>query len=374
MRYDHFGSTFSIMQNNSFNNESFDFDQHREAAIRRYRFVKGLYEEFAEVLRHILGEALAAASVKIHSIEARAKSIESFGKKASRPSNSDPSLPQYRDPLSEITDLAGVRVISFFPKTLKDVDRVIKSEFTVLKKKDKRHYQRTKKMFGYRSIHYLIRMKQERSILPEYKCFAKLTAEVQVRTILQHAWAEMEHDIRYKSADIIPTSIRRRFEALARTIEIADREFQEIQNEDKKLQRKTIRSVQAGKFKDARIIPDALKYYMDQRFGPDGRMTEFSYEAAVALLKKMGFSNIKQLDDCIKNYDHDSISKVLWGFRQGQIRRLEDTLLAAMGKQYITHHPLSADKEFSQRCSQSLKKLKKNNIPIGIYVPAKSKT
>jgi putative GTP pyrophosphokinase len=359
------------MQNNSFNTEAFDFDQHREAAIRRYRFVKGLYEEFAEVLRHILGEALAAASVKIHSIEARAKSLESFGKKASRPSNSDPSLPRYRDPLSEITDLAGVRVISFFPKTLRDIDRVIQSEFTVLKKKDKRHYQRTKKMFGYRSIHYLILMKPERSILPEYKCFAKLTAEIQVRTILQHAWAEMEHDIRYKSADVIPTSIRHRFEALARTIEIADREFQAIHDEDEKLYRATIRSVQAGKLNDARIIPDALQYYMDKRFGPDGRMTAFSYDATAAMLKKMGFSNLKQLDDCIKHYDHSTISKVLWGFRQGQIRRLEDTLLAGMGENYIKRHPLTEETDFTERCNQFLKKLKKNNIPIGTYVPTK---
>jgi putative GTP pyrophosphokinase len=357
------------MQNNSFNTEPFDFDRHREAAIRRYRFVKGLYEEFAEVLRHILGEALAAAVVKIHSIEARAKSLESFGKKASRPSNADPSLPRYRDPLSEITDLAGVRVISFFPKTLRDIDHVIQSEFTVLKKKDKRHYQRTKKMFGYRSIHYLIRMKPERSVLPEYKCFAKLTAEIQVRTILQHAWAEMEHDIRYKSADVIPTSIRQRFEILARTIEVADREFQAIQDEDEKLYRRTILSVQAGKLKDARIIPDALQYYMDQRFGPDGRMTALSYDAAAAMLKKIGFSNLKQVNDCIKDYDHDSISKVLWGFRQGQIRRLEDTLLAGMGENYIKHHPLSLDKEFSKQCNQFLKKMKKNNIPIGNYVP-----
>ena len=362
------------MQNNSFNAESFDFDQHREAAIRRYRFVKGLYEEFAEVLRHILGEALGEASVKIHSIEARAKSLESFAKKASRPSTSDPSLPRYRDPLSEITDLAGVRVISFFPKTLKYVDRVIQSEFTVLKKKDKRHYQRTKKMFGYRSIHYLIRMKPERSILPEYKCFAKLTAEIQVRTILQHAWAEMEHDIRYKSSAVIPTSIRKRFEALARTIEVADREFQAIQDEDEKLYQTTIRSVQSGKLNDAMIIPDALKYYMDQRFGPDGRMAAFSYDVAATLLRKMGFSNIKQVDDCIKDYDHDSISKVLWGFRQGQLRRFEDTLLAGMGEKYIKHHPLSANKEFSKRCNQFLEKLKKNTIPIGTYVPTKSKT
>jgi putative GTP pyrophosphokinase len=348
---------------------SFDFDQHREAAVRQYRFVRGLYEEFAEVVRHILGEAFNEATVKIHSIEARAKSLKSFERKAARPSASDPNLPRYRDPLSEITDLAGVRVITFFPKTLKEVDSVIHSEFRVIEKKDKKHYHHTHGRFGYRSVHYLIRMKPERSALPEYRCFAKLTAEIQVRTILQHAWAEMEHDIRYKSTEVIPASIRKRFDDLAQTIEAADREFQTIQDEDQMIRDTAIRNVLNGNLEDAGILPDTLKSYLDARFGPDGRMTWYSYDFVADILKKMGFTSLKEVDDCIAEYDDDQICRALRDFRQGQLRRFEYTLIAGMGDGYARLHPWTREKKFSQRSSNILKTLHRKNIATGSYVP-----
>lgn len=54
---------------------------------------------------------------------------------------------------------------------------------------------------GYQSIHYLVKLPDQKTEWAEYKRFEGLIAEIQVRTILQHAWAEMEHDIQYKSAD-----------------------------------------------------------------------------------------------------------------------------------------------------------------------------
>jgi len=362
------------MVNGSSHNKVFDIDEHREAAMRRYRFVKGLYEEFAEVLRHIIGEALNAASVKIHSIEARAKSIESFGKKAVLPSYSDPGKPRYRDPLAEITDIAGIRVITFFPKTLDEVDSIIQAEFTVIKKKDKRNHSPVRNRFGYQSIHYLIRLNPKRSALPEYKCFAQLIAEVQVRTILQHAWAEMEHDIRYKPAGAIPQSIRKRFDALAETIEMADREFQAIQDEDEKLRSAAVMSISSGNLKQAEILPDTLKAYLDTRFGSDGRMALFSYNVVADILKTMGFANIQQIDDCIKSYDDDHICRTLRDFRQGQLRRFAYTMLAGMGEHYARLHPWSSDKKFLRRCRAIIKRLNDGGIAVGSYAPGEGTT
>ncbi len=65
-----------------------------------------------------------------------------------------------------------------------------------------------------------------------------MISEIQVRTILQHSWAEMEHDISYKSDQQIPNELQRRFLALAGLLEIADREFNSIQKEDERLRKK----------------------------------------------------------------------------------------------------------------------------------------
>src|SRR5262249_19774054 len=108
--------------------------------------------------------------------------------------------------------------------------------------------------------------------------YRDLVAEIQVRTVLQHAWAEIQHDIQYKSVTTIPVAIRRRFMALAGLLEIADREFQAIQDDDERLRQDARKSVDAGKLENVEITPDALKAYLDKRLGPDGRITSSAYD------------------------------------------------------------------------------------------------
>jgi putative GTP pyrophosphokinase len=291
----------------------------------------------------VLSASLTANNVTFHEIEARAKDLESFGKKAAKPLESDPRRPKYPRPLEQITDLAGTRIITFFPKTLSAVDDCINTEFQVVEKTDKSEELEEEGRFGYKSIHYLVRMKPERLALPEYMAFRGLIAEIQSRTILQHAWAEMEHDIQYKSVDVIPTSIRRRFVALAGMLEIADREFQAIQDEDDQIRAQARINVKEGKLQDVEITPDALKSYLDSRLGSDGRMTTFSYEFLARQLRHVGFTNFQQIDECVADYDDDNVSRVIWGSRLGQIGRFEDMLLAGMGSNFSKLHPYSSE-------------------------------
>src|SRR2546425_9994892 len=107
--------------------EPFDFEQHRLRAVEDYRRIKGIYERFSDVVRHVLHASLTAQNVTYHEIEARAKDLDSFSKKVAKPSESDPREPKYPHPLEQITDLAGARIITFFPKTLSAVDQCIKA-------------------------------------------------------------------------------------------------------------------------------------------------------------------------------------------------------------------------------------------------------
>lgn len=194
-------------------------------------------------MKNILGHAMPE-DCSVHSIEARAKTAESFRRKAEKTDEADITKPKYTDPLTQITDLAGIRVIAFFPKSLKLICDAIEKEFDVQWKKDLGEERFTQGRFGYQSIHYLVKIPSKKTVWSEYKRFDGLIAEIQVRTILQHAWAEMEHDIQYKSTEQIPTSIQRRFVALAGMLEIADREFQAVQDEDSKLRRAVSASLQ----------------------------------------------------------------------------------------------------------------------------------
>ncbi len=110
----------------------FDFIAHRASAIAKYKEIRPLYQDFADTAKSILADILGAANIKYSSIEARAKEINKFGDKASKPSGLDSTKPKYLNPLEDITDMAGVRVITFLPQTVEDVCSLIKREFTVL--------------------------------------------------------------------------------------------------------------------------------------------------------------------------------------------------------------------------------------------------
>lgn len=217
--------------------EEFDFEKHKQLVTEQYQQIRPLYEEFANVVKNVISQALKAHQIRVHSIEARAKTLDSLGKKASTPSFDNPDRPKYLKPLSEFFDLSGVRVITFFPSTQKKVINVIEDEFDIIEKSDKTGLLIKEEQFGYASIYYVVKLKSNRADLLEYNRFKALVAEIQVRTILQHAWAEIEHDIQYKSTETIPSTIHRRFMSLAGLIEIGDREFQAIQDEDERLRK-----------------------------------------------------------------------------------------------------------------------------------------
>ena len=201
-------------------------------AVRRYEELRPLYGAFCVHVRRLVSEEIAGRSIKIHSIEARTKTVESFERKIRRLLHAQRASRNGPEPLTMVTDMAGVRVITFFPKTVQDVDAVIRERFRVLEKDTKSESRDAPGGFGYRSVHYLVELAPGPPERPDLQWFQGLVAEIQVRTILQHAWAEIEHDIQYKSTRALPPTIRRRLAALAGLLEIADREFQAVRDEN----------------------------------------------------------------------------------------------------------------------------------------------
>ena len=347
----------------------FDFEAHGRDAVDRYRLVEPAYRECAHAVYAVLTNALDADGILVHSVQWRAKTATSFGIKASRPSGDDPSTPKYGDPLREITDLAGVRVITFLRDAAERVCAIVEREFTILEKTNRPGVVQGEVKLGYQSTHYLVQFSGRRNTLPEYARFSQITTEVQVRTILQHAWAEIEHDIQYKAVEAIPSAIRKRFMALAGLLEIADREFQAIADEDQRVRTDARRLVAEGHLDRVEITPDSLAVYLNEKFGPDGRMSEWSYAWSTTLLKRLGFRTLAELAECIAPYDDDAVSRTIWGSRQGQLTRLEDVLLAGMGEVLITSHPWYESTWYAERAREHLAKLRAHNVPIGAYRP-----
>ena len=99
----------------------------------------------------------------------------------------------------------------------------------MIEKTDKtREIEETESEFGYKGLHLDLKLDDERKILPEYVGFGDQQFEVQIRTIVQDAWSEVDHKLKYKKE--IPSDIKRRIYRLAALFELADQEFESIKD------------------------------------------------------------------------------------------------------------------------------------------------
>lgn len=200
-------------------------DHDAAAIVERYRGLISQYEAFGISLRHLVSSVLKAESISIHSITYRSKDPDHLREKLLRPGKS------YRE-LTDVTDLLGLRIITYFENDVDRIEATLRKEFHVseLHSMDKRQVEDVTS-FGYASVHLVCQLSADRSRLAEYKPFDGLLCEIQVRSILQHAWAEIEHDLGYKAERGVPRPIRRRFSMLAGLFALADQEFVRLRDD-----------------------------------------------------------------------------------------------------------------------------------------------
>jgi putative GTP pyrophosphokinase len=156
-------------------------------------------------------------------VKGRLKSFDSYFKKYIRLLKEDPS-----NQIPNIADVLGIRVICPFLEDLAAVEELLKEKFKVgeVQRKGGDH---TYREFGYESIHLLIEVPEE--ITEKAEMPGSQTAEIQIRTILQDAWAEVEHEFVYK-AEFIPfdNPLKRKLAAINASLSLADIIFQETRS------------------------------------------------------------------------------------------------------------------------------------------------
>lgn len=198
-----------------------------DALVAEYRDKQLLYEQCTRTFRDLLDQLLTVAGFgeKIVSVTCRPKDRVKLKDKLLKAEKRYGSL-------SDITDLVGLRVITYFGDDVDEIAALVEREFSIDwdSSVDKRKVLDPDR-FGYLSTHYVCELPPKRAQLPEYERFSSLKCEIQVRSILQHAWAEIEHDLGYKTTEAIPAPMKRRFSRLAGLLEIADDEFQRLRDE-----------------------------------------------------------------------------------------------------------------------------------------------
>jgi ppGpp synthetase/RelA/SpoT-type nucleotidyltranferase len=157
-----------------------------------------LYEKFSEIVKLILEKAIETSDVpRPQSIQHRPKSLKGLKERLEEVGKLDSENIE-----DERRDLAGARII-FYTNT--DVDRFLNSRLVFDNFEIERdatrihHLTRENDERRYRAIHYTVKLTDDRAKLPEYSKFKGLRCEIQIQTILNHAWSETSHDIAYKN-------------------------------------------------------------------------------------------------------------------------------------------------------------------------------
>lgn len=185
--------------------------------LEEYRRKKPIYETYTTKIQDLIKDFASHSEVSLHDIFGRVKTEESLRKKIDKKD-------KYNN-LADVTDVIGIRVITFFDDDVDVLADIVEKEFKIDKanSEDKRRNEYDR--FGYQSLHYIAQLNSSRTELLEYQGLSEVKFEIQIRSILQHAWAEIEHDLGYKSQVEIPSEIRRDFSRISGLLELADREF-----------------------------------------------------------------------------------------------------------------------------------------------------
>lgn len=198
------------------------------------------YEAYREVFLEILSKIESKLKSQIHlasmpTYKARIKSFNSYYKKVLRQRANDAIT---KNELIPLTDMIGIRVICAFLEDLDEVEKQISTSFTV-REVEKKGAEQSFREFGYESVHVLIDIPEdclptEHTDLPLPK---GLVCEIQIRTILQDAWAEVEHELIYKSEfNPFDKPLRRKLASINASLSLADTIFQEIRDYQNRLQ------------------------------------------------------------------------------------------------------------------------------------------
>ncbi len=259
-----------------------NLDPHCQAILEEYRQAKPACDDAAVKVKATLEKVFKKSGLIVAAIESRVKTEESLAGKLELKGSKYASL-------ADITDIVGVRVITFY---IDDVDKVASAVERLFKvdwenSVDKRKIHEIDS-FGYMSLHYICSMDG-----------FPYRFEIQMRTVLQHAWANMNHDTGYKSGVEIPLEYRRSLSRLSGLLELADEQFSEIRADLADYRRRIQALVASGNLSEVPLDGDSFRSFLNTRpFDPLNRRIASMNQAEIQEVSLMGYLEVFKMLQC----------------------------------------------------------------------------
>ena len=281
-------------------------DPTSELILSQYHTLLPVYQQIADVVLQKLRDCFAEAGLLVAAVEHRIKTEDSLAGKLLRKGGKYKSI-------YDITDLVGLRVITFYTDDVDKVASVLERHYEIDwdNSVDKRKAHEIDS-FGYLSLHYICRIPESSYTDPAHPELNQIRFEVQMRTVLQHAWANMNHDTGYKSGVEIPKIYLRNLSRLAGMLELVDDEFSRIRREIADYRRRVQGLVSSGNLDEVQLDGDSFRSFLAIRpFDPltrriaslnQAEIQEVDLSRFLTLFKGMGFKTLGEVAAMLRDY------------------------------------------------------------------------
>ena len=241
-------------------------DIHSEMILEEYRSQLPVFERLQDVVLNLLRRCLNENNILVSGLEARIKTEKSLTGKL--------ELKGYKyHSLDDITDILGARIITYYSDEVDLISALVERLFHIdwENSVDKRKMLETDR-FGYLSLHYVCSIPKEVFHDPSMPELNKIRFELQMRSTLQHVWANKYHDMGYKSDVEIPVEYQRNMGRLAGMLELVDEQFSRIRREINDYRRNVQSLVASGNFNEVPLNGDTFRSYLELK--PFHRLAE----------------------------------------------------------------------------------------------------
>jgi putative GTP pyrophosphokinase len=225
--------TMSVVGQSGLISPSFSRDYLENA----YHMMLPNYQRLTFCMQLALRNALVQENIKILDVTSRIKELDSFLNKAfereGSPFESKARPFKYKDPLNEISDICGLRIIHFFQSDRDKICEIVRRIFHVVNEKPL-NADAPPTSFVLQEDHIIVRLKDDWASIPPYIGLSGLKAEVQIRTPLIHVWAEIEHPsykLESNSGASLPSDLRRAFSRQLAILQSVDSGFDKLRTE-----------------------------------------------------------------------------------------------------------------------------------------------
>ena len=305
-------------------------DVHAEILLDKYDNLYPTLEKLEEIIKDVFKREFGDQITVVNSFETRIKSRASLQGKLELKGS------KYKE-LYDLTDLVGGRIITFYKDGVDRVAAKISEIFDVdwQNTVDKRN-QFDIDRFGYASLHYICKVPERLFKDEKYPELNNIPFEIQMRTVLQHAWASISHDTGYKNDVEVPREILRTLTSLAGLLEIADNEFLRLRVVLDDYRRKVKTVVADGKFDEVELDIESFNAYiqsgalepLNYRIAQINNMEieEMSFSPFLKVLKDLKFKTLGDVEKMRNNYSEEAYQLALRQFNNTDLDIVGSTI------------------------------------------------